>query len=56
MIADEPEPPFGIIAPPIERDDAGRLLTAMLQGVQAERRDGGGVGMAENAEDAALLA
>jgi hypothetical protein len=28
----------------------------MLQGMQAERRDGGGIGMAEDAEDAAFLA
>ena len=28
----------------------------MLQGVQPEGRDGGGVGMVEDAEDAALLA
>ena len=40
----------------VEGDDAGRLLAAMLQGVQAERRDGRGVRMAEDAEDAAFLA
>ena len=40
----------------VEGHDAGGLLAAMLQRVQAERRDRGGVGMAENAEDAALLA
>ena len=40
----------------VEGDDAGRFLAAMLQGVQAERRDGRGVGMAEDAEDAAFLA
>ena len=40
----------------VEGDDAGRFLAAMLQRVQAERRDGGGVRMAEDAEHAALLA
>ena len=40
----------------VEGDDAGRFLAAMLQRVQAERGDGGGVGMAEDAEDAAFLA
>ena len=37
-------------------DDAGGFLAAMLQRVQAERRDGGGIGVAENAEHAALFA
>ena len=40
----------------VEGDDAGGFLAAMLEGVQAERRDRGGVGVAEDAEDAALLA
>ena len=37
-------------------DDAGGLLAAMLQGVQAERGQGRGVLVAEHAEHAALLA
>ena len=37
-------------------DDARRLLAAMLQGVQAERGQGRGVLVAEDAEDAAFLA
>ena len=37
-------------------DDAGRLLAAMLKRVQAERRDGGRVRMAVDAEHAAFLA
>ena len=41
---------------PVERDDAGGLLTAMLERMQAQRGDGGGIGMAENAEYAAFLA
>ena len=36
-------------------DDAGRFLPAVLQGVQAEGRQGGGVVVAEDAEDAAFL-
>jgi hypothetical protein len=40
----------------VEGDDAGRLLAAVLQGVQAERRDGGRVRMTEDTEYAALLA
>ena len=55
-VAHEPEPALGMKAAAVEGDDAGGLLAAMLQGVQPERRDGGGVGMAEDAEHAALLA
>ena len=40
----------------VEGDDAGRLLAAMLERVEAERREGGGVVMAVDAEDAAFLA
>ena len=36
-------------------DDAGRLLAAMLQRVQAERGERRRVGMAVDAEDAAFL-
>ncbi len=39
----------------VEGDDAGRLLSAMLQGVQAERDDRCRVGMTEDSEDAAFL-
>ncbi len=39
----------------VEADDAGRLLPAMLQRVQAERGDGGGVGHVPDAEHAAFL-
>ncbi len=55
-VADQAEVAFGMEALAVEGDDAGGLLAAMLQRVQAERGDGGGVGMAENAEDAAFLA
>ncbi len=36
-------------------DDAGRFLAAMLQRVQAKRRQRRGFGMAEDAEHAAFL-
>ena len=55
-VADEAEPAFAVEARAVEGDDAGGFLAAMLQGVQAERGDGGGFGMAENAEHAAFLA
>ncbi len=41
---------------PSKGDDAGGFLAAMLERVQAERGDGGGVGMAEDAEHAAFFA
>ncbi len=40
----------------VEGDDAGGFLAAMLERMQAERGDGGSVGMAEDAEHAAFLA
>ncbi len=55
-VGDQAEPAFGMEALAVEGDDAGRLLAAVLQGVQPERGDGGGVGMIEDAEDAAFLA
>jgi hypothetical protein len=39
----------------VEADDTGRFLAAMLQRMQAERRQCCGFGMAEDAEDAALF-
>ena len=39
----------------VERYDAGRLLPAVLQGVQPERGEGCGVWRVPNAEDAAFL-
>ncbi len=54
-IADEAELAFEVEDMAVVGDDAGRFLAAMLEGVQAEGRDGGGIGMAEDAEDAAFL-
>ena len=55
-VADEAELALGVEDAPVEGDDAGRLLAAMLERVQAERGDRRGVRMAEDAEDAAFLA
>ena len=55
-VADEAQRPLGMEALAVEGDDAGGFLAAMLQRVQAERRDGGGIRVAEDAEDAAFLA
>ena len=55
-VADEAQAALGMEALAVEGDDAGRFLAAMLQRVQAERGDRGGVGMAEDAEHAAFLA
>jgi len=55
-VGDQAEAAFGMEPMAVERDDAGSLLAAVLERVQAERGDGGGVRMAENAEDAAFLA
>ena len=40
----------------VEADDAGGLLAAVLQRMQAERGDGGGIRMTENAEHPAFFA
>ena len=55
-VADEAEPAFTVEAAAVEGDDAGGFLAAMLEGVQSERGDGGGLGVAENAEHAAFFA
>ena len=55
-VADEAEAAFGMEAAAVEGDDAGGFLAAMLEGVQSERGDGGGLGVAEDAEHAAFLA
>lgn len=46
---------FGVELLAVEGDDTGGLLAAVLQGMQAERRQRRGFRMAENAEDAALF-
>src|SRR5262245_23059905 len=54
-LADEAHAALGMEALAVVGDDAGRFLAAMLERVQPERRDRGGVRVAEHAEDAALL-
>jgi hypothetical protein len=56
MVADQSLAAFGVEARAVEGDDAGGFLSAMLEGVQAERDDRRGVGMAEDAEDPTFLA
>ena len=54
-VADKSEAAFGMEPLAVERDDAGGFLAAMLQRVQAERGDGRGIGVAEDAEHAAFF-
>ncbi len=56
VIPDQPLPALRVEPDAVESDDAGSLLAAMLQRVQPERDDRGGVGVIEDAEDAAFLA
>jgi hypothetical protein len=55
MIADETDAPLGMEVVAVETDDTRGLLAAMLKRMQSERRESRGVGMVEDAEDAALL-
>ncbi len=55
-VADQAEAALRVEPCAVEGDDAGGLLAAVLQSVQAERGDGGGLGMAEDAEHAAFFA
>ena len=55
-VPDEAETAFQMKALAVERDDAGGLLAAVLQGVEAERGDGRRIGVAENAEHPAFFA
>jgi hypothetical protein len=55
MIADQAHAPLGVEVVAIEADDAGCLLAAMLECMQAERGERGRVGVVQDAEDAALL-
>ena len=55
MVADQADTAFGVEMVAVEADDAGGFLAAMLEGVEAERGQRRGVGMVEDAEDAALL-
>src|SRR5262249_6544210 len=54
-VADETHTALGMEAPAVERHDAAGLLSAMLERMQAERGDRGGIRVAKNAKHAALL-
>src|ERR1700733_5931354 len=56
VVADQPLPALRVEPDAVESHDAGGLLAAMLQRMQAQRGNGRGVRMIENAEDAARLA
>jgi hypothetical protein len=56
IVTNEAKAALGMEVAAVERDDAGSLLTAMLQGVKAERGQGRSILMAEHTEDTALLA
>ncbi len=56
MIADQPLPPLGVEPAAVECDNAGRLLPAMLESMQAQRDNRRRVRMSIDAEDAAFLA
>ena len=56
VVADEAHAALGVELPAVEGDDAAGFLAAMLEGVQAERGDGGGFGVPKNTKDPAFLA
>ena len=56
MIADKAEATFRIEAASVKGDDASGFLPAMLERMQAKRRDCSSFRMAENAEYAAFFA
>ena len=55
VVADEPEAALGVEPVAIEADDAGRFLSPVLEGMQAESGQGRGIGMIEDAENAAFF-
>ena len=55
IVADQAEPALLVEAPAVIADDAGGLLPAVLQRVQAERGYGRRIDDVPDAEDAALL-
>ena len=56
VVADQAEPALGMEPLAVAGDNTGSLLAAMLERMQAKRRNRSGVGMAEYAENAALFA
>jgi hypothetical protein len=56
IVADEAHAALGVEALAVEGNDAGGLLAAVLERVQAQRRDRGGVRVAKDTEHAAFFA
>jgi hypothetical protein len=56
VVADKAEAPLGVELGAIVGDDAGRLLAAVLQRVEAEGGQGRRIGVPKNTEDPAFLA
>src|SRR5262249_12542688 len=56
IVSDETHAPLGMESLAVGRDDAGCVLAAVLQRMQAKGGNRGRVGMPEYAEDPALLA
>ncbi len=54
-LADQTQALFGMVALAVVADDAGGFLAAVLQGVQAEGREGGGVRRVPHAKHAAFF-
>ena len=48
MVADQAQAPLGMEMGAVEADDARGFLAAMLERVEAKRREGGGIGMSRN--------
>jgi hypothetical protein len=55
MVTDKAEPPFRVEVGAIESHNTCRFLSTVLQGVKAQRRYGGGIGMTGHSEHTAFL-
>ncbi len=55
MVAHEAEAAFGVELLAVEAHDACRFLSPVLQGVQAQSREGRRIGVIEDAKDAAFF-
>jgi hypothetical protein len=55
IVADQAEPAMGVEVSAVVADDAARLLAAVLQGMEPERRVRSRLIVADDAEDAAFL-
>jgi hypothetical protein len=55
VIPNQPHTLFLVELAAIERDDTGRFLAAVLQGMQTQRRQCRGIGVPQNAKHAAFF-